>query len=243
MAVRLTNKDKEKLRRINNNVRRKNKQMDNLGIGDIYHIETLPISQVKSRKQLNDYYDNARRYTRGYGFKFKQNIYGVTVTRRELAQAKRLAQDITRERQKRFKEVAPKEFKSYGKPTGSSVYQRRFMTARGDDKYDIFDPVSLNFGTLQSRGQFERRVANYMKQLEPDYIGKKNELLKDNIIKAMRKHWGNYADKSIEYVKSLSPDEVVEQFLTEDIFDFKYIYRDDDKARQAEIFEATYNLA
>ena len=95
MAVRLTNKDKEKLRRINNNVRRKNKQMDNLGIGDIYHIETLPISQVTSRKQLNDYYDNARRYTRGYGFKFKKNAYGVVASYRELAQAKRLAEEVT----------------------------------------------------------------------------------------------------------------------------------------------------
>ena len=241
MALRLTQRDKDKIRKVNQSITRKNKQLDRLGV-DIYK-PVIKASDFTSRKQLNNYLDEARTYTRSYAYKYKQNVYGVTVSNRELAQAKRLAQDITRERQKRFKEVAPKEFKSYGKPTGSSVYQRRFMTARGDDKYDIFDPVSLNFGTLQSRGQFERRVANYMKQLEPDYIGKKNELLKDNIIKAMRKHWGSYADKSIDYVKSLSPDEVLEQFLTEDIFDFKYIYRDDDKARQAEIFEATYNLA
>lgn len=241
MALRLTQKDKDKIRKVNQSIARKNKQLDNLGV-DIYK-PVIKASDFKTRKQLNNYLDEARTYTRSYAYKYKQNVYGVTVSNRELAQAKRLAQDITRERQKRFKEVAPKEFRSYGKPTGSSVYQRRFMTARGDDKYDIFDPVSLNFGVLQSRGQFERRVANYMKQLEPDYISKKNELLKDNIIRAMRKHWGNYADKSIDYVKSLSPDEVLEQFLTEDIFDFKYIYRDDDKARQAEIFEATYNLA
>ena len=241
MALRLTQRDKDKIRKVNQSITRKNKQLDKLGI-DIYK-PVIKASDFKTRKQLNNYLDEARTYTRSYAYKYKQNVYGVTVSNRELAQAKRLAQDITRERQKRFKEVAPKEFKSYGKPTGSSVYQRRFMTARGDDKYDIFDPVSFNFGVLQSRGQFERRVANYMKQLEPDYIGKKNELLKDNIIRAMRKHWGNYADKSIDYVKTLSPDEVLEQFLTEDIFDFKYIYRDDDKARQAEIFEATYNLA
>ena len=241
MALRLTQRDKDKIRKVNQSITRKNKQLDRLGV-DIYK-PVIKASDFTSRKQLNNYLDEARTYTRSYAYKYKQNVYGVTVSNRELAQAKRLAEAITRERQKRFKEVAPKEFKSYGKPTGSSVYQRRFMTARGDDKYDIFDPVSLNFGTLQSRGQFERRVANYMKQLEPDYISKKNELLKDNIIRAMRKHWGNYADKSIDYVKTLTPDEVLEQFLTEDIFDFKYIYRDDDKARQAEIFEATYNLA
>ena len=241
MALRLTQRDKDKIRKVNQSISRKNKQLDKLGV-DIYK-PVIKASDFTSRKQLNNYLDEARTYTRSYGYKYKQNIHGVTVSRRELAQAKRLAKDITRERQKRFKEVAPKEFKSYGKSTGSSVYQRRLMTKKGDDKYDIFDPVTFDFGILQSRGQFERRVANYMKQLEPDYISKKNELLKDNIIRAMRKHWGNYADKSIDFVKSLTPDEVLEEFLTEDIFDFKYIYRDDDKARQAEIFEATYNLA
>lgn len=240
MAVRLTNKDKEKLRRINNNVRRKNKQMENYGI-DIY-VSTLPQSKITSRKQLNDYYDRARKYTRGYAYKYKKNTYNVVASNIEIAQAKRLAQDITRARNKRFKEVAPKEFKSYGKSTKSSVYQRRLMTKDGEDKYAMFDPVDFDFSKIQTRRQFEHRMDYYLKQLEPDYIPKKNEQLKDNIIKAMRKHWGKYANKSIEYVKSLSPEEVVEQFLTEDIFDFKYIYRDDDKARQAEIFEATYNL-
>ena len=240
MAVRLTNKDKEKLRRINNNVRRKNKQMENYGI-DIY-VSTLPQSKITSRKQLNDYYDRARKYTRGYAYKYKKNTYNVVASNIEIAQAKRLAQDITRARNKRFKEVAPKEFKSYGKSTKSSVYQRRLMTKDGEDKYAMFDPVDFDFSKIQTRRQFEHRMNYYLRQLEPDYIPKKNEQLKENIIEAMRKHWGKYANKSIEYVKSLSPEEVVEQFLTEDIFDFKYIYRDDDKARQAEIFEATYNL-
>ena len=240
MAVRLTNKDKEKLRRINNNVRRKNKQMENYGI-DIY-VSTLPQSKITSRKQLNDYYDRARKYTRGYAYKYKKNTYNVVASNREIAQAKRLAQDITRARNKRFKEIAPKEFKTYGKSTKSSVYQRRLMTKDGEDKYAMFDPVDFDFSKIQTRRQFEHRMDYYLRQLEPDYIPKKNEQLKENIIKAMRKHWGKYANKSIEYVKSLSPEEVVEQFLTEDIFDFKYIYRDDDKVRQAEIFEATYNL-
>lgn len=241
MAVRLTNKDKEKLRRINSSVRRKNKQMENYGI-DIY-VSTLPQSKITSRKQLNDYYDRARKYTRGYAYKYKKNTNNVVASNIEIAQAKRLAQAITRARNKRFKEIAPKEFKTYGKSTKSSVYQRRLMTKDGEDKYAMFDSVKFDFSKIQTRRQFEHRMNYYLKQLEPDYIPKKNEQLKENIIKAMRKHWGKYANKSIEYVKSLSPEEVVEQFLTEDIFDFKYIYRDDDKARQAEIFEATYNIA
>lgn len=237
MAVRLTNKDKEKLRRINNNVRRKNKQMENYGV-DIY-VSTLPIDKVTSRKQLNDYYDRARKYTRGYAYKYKQNNYGTVVSYIELAKAKRLAQEVTRERQKRLMKIAPQEFKTRGKPTGSSIMQRKLM---GDSRYDIYDPVKFRFGSLRNREQFENRVESLANQLNPEYITRKNEQLKENLIKAISTNWGKDGKKATDYIKSLSPDEVLKEFMSEDIFEFSYIYDENDVKRQIEIFEATYNL-
>ena len=237
MAVRLTNKDKEKLRRINNNVRRKNKQMENYGI-DIY-VSTLPQSKVTSRKQLNDYYDRARKYTRGYAYKYKQNNYGTVVSNIELAKAKRLAQEVTKERQKRLMKIAPEDFKTRGKPTGSSIMQRKLM---GDSRYDIYDPVKFRFGSLRNREQFENRVESLANQLNPEYITRKNEQLKENLIKAISTNWGKDGKKATDYIKSLSPDEVLKEFMSEDIFEFSYIYDENDIKRQIEIFEATYNL-
>lgn len=237
MAVRLTNKDKEKLRRINNNVRRKNKQMENYGV-DIY-VSTLPINKVTSRKQLNDYYDRARKYTKGYAYKYKQNKYGTVVSNIELAKAKRLADEVTRERQKRLMKIAPEEFKTRGKPTGSSIMQRKLM---GDSRYDIYDPVKFRFGSLRNREQFENRVESLANQLNPEYITRKNEQLKENLIKAISTNWGKDGKKATDYIKSLSPDEVLKEFMSEDIFEFSYIYDENDVKRQIEIFEATYNL-
>ena len=237
MAVRLTNKDKEKLRRINNNVRRKNKQMENYGV-DIY-VSTLPIDKVTSRKQLNDYYDRARKYTKGYAYKYKQNKYGTVVSNIELAKAKRLAEQVTRERQKRLMKIAPQDFKTRGKPTGSSIMQRKLM---GDSRYDIYDPVKFRFGSLRNREQFENRVESLANQLNPEYITRKNEQLKENLIKAISTNWGKDGKKATDYIKSLSPDEVLKEFMSEDIFEFSYIYDENDVKRQIEIFEATYNL-
>lgn len=237
MAVRLTNKDKEKLRKINNSVRRKNKQMDNYDLD--FYLPTLPISKVTSRKQLNEYYDTARRYTRGYGFKFKKNNYGVVASNREIAQAKRLANEVTKERQKRLMKIAPQEFKTRGKPTGSSIMQRKLM---GDSRYDVYDPVKFRFGSLRNREQFENRVESLANQLNPEYITKKNEQLKENLIKAISTNWGKDGKKATDYIKSLSPDEVLKEFMSEDIFEFSYIYDENDIKRQIEIFEATYNL-
>lgn len=237
MAVRLTKKDKEKLRRINNNVRRKNKQMENYGV-DIY-VSTLPIAKVTSRKQLNDYYDRARRYTRGYAFKYKKNKYGVVASNIEIARANRLAQDVSRQRLKRFMKIAPNEFKSRGQGIGSSVMQRKLM---GDDRFSMYDPVKLNFSSLRSRTQFENRIERFKEQLSSDYIDKKNQQLKDNIIRSMSENWGKAGKKAIDFIKGLSPDEVLSEFMSEDVFDFSYIYDRTRVNRQIEIFEATYNL-
>ena len=237
MAVRLTKKKKKKLRRINNNVRRKNKQMENYGV-DIY-VSTLPIDKVTSRKQLNDYYDRARKYTRGYAYKYKQNKYGTVASNIELAKAKRIAEEVTKQRQKRLMKIAPEEFKTRGKPTGSSIMQRKLM---GDSRYDIYDPVKFRFSSLRNREQFENRVESLANQLNPEYITRKNEQLKENLIKAISTNWGKDGKKAIEYIKSLSPDEVLKEFMSEDIFEFSYIYDENDIKRQIEIFEATYNL-
>ena len=237
MALRLTKNDKEKIKRVNNSVRRKNKQMDNYDI-DIY-MPVISATKFTSRKQLNEYLDQARKYTRGYAYKYKKNQYGTVVSNIELARAKRLAQDVTRERAKRFKEIAPKEFKSRGKGIGSSIMQRKLM---GDDRFAMYDPVTFNFSSLRSRSQFENRVESLMNQLKPDYISSKNKQLKNNIIRAMQENWGKSGKKAIDFIKAMSPENVVKEFMSEDVFNFSYIYDKTQVDRQVEIFEATYNL-
>ena len=237
MAVRLTKKDIDNLNKVNRSVARKNKQMDNYGV-DIYK-PILKAKDITSRKQLNEYLDEARVYTRSYAYKYKQNLYGTTVSNIELARAKRLAEEVSRERAKRFKEIAPKEFKSRGKGIGSSIMQRKLM---GDDRYSMYDPVRVNFGSLRNRQQFENRIENLAKQLDPEYIEGKNKQLKDNIIRAMQENWGKDGKKSIDFIKNMSPDDVVKEFMSEDVFSFSYIYDKAQAKRQVEIFEATYNI-
>lgn len=237
MALRLTKNDKEKIKRVNNSVRRKNKQMDNYDI-DIY-MPVISATKFTSRKQLNEYLDQARKYTRGYAYKYKKNQYGTVVSNIELARAKRLAQAVTRERAKRFKEIAPKEFKSRGKGIGSSIMQRKLM---GDDRFAMYDPVTFNFSSLRSRSQFENRVESLSNQLKPDYISSKNKQLKNNIIRAMQENWGRSGKKAIDFIKAMSPENVVKEFMSEDVFNFSYIYDKTQVDRQVEIFEATYNL-
>lgn len=238
MALRLTKKDKDKIKRVNQSIRRKNKQMENYGLVD-FNKPIIKASEFKSRKQLNDYLSEARTYTRGYGFKYRMNQYGTVAKLSEIAKGRRLAEAVSRDRAKRFRKIAPEEFKSRGKGIGSSVMQRKLM---GDDRYSMYDPVKFNFKSLRNVEQFEQRIKGLSRQLESDYIENRNTQLKNNIIKAMQDNWGKDGKKAIDYVKSLTPDEVLREFMTEDVFDFSYVYDENHTKRQIEIFEATYNL-
>ena len=123
--------------------------------------------------------------------------------------------------------------------TGSSVMQRKLM---GDDRYSMYDPVKFNFRSLRNREQFEKRVEGLSNQLQPDYIPMKNRQLRENIIKAMRDNWGKKGKKAIDYVKNMSDEELLKEFMTEDVFDFSYIYDKNEVDRQIEVFMATYKI-
>ena len=85
MALRLTSKDKEKIKRVNNSVRRKNKQMDNYNI-DIY-LPVISATKFTSRKQLNEYFsiDTGEGYPKNDNTKRRYNVIGPMI-RKRLAQ-------------------------------------------------------------------------------------------------------------------------------------------------------------
>ena len=46
----------------------------------------------------------------------------------------------------------------------------------------------------------------------------------NNILKAMQENWGADGKKSIEFIQNMAPNDVVKEFMSEDVFDFRYIY-------------------
>lgn len=238
MALRLTEKDKKNLQRVNANVRRKNNRLRDYGVK-----ETLPVlrlNNVKSRKQLNEYYDSARRYLRGYGNRYvkvepraSDNKYALPLS--DVTSARRLARQVSKERERRFKEYETRPFMSRGKPTASSVYQRQLM---GDDRYDVFKPVSLKLESFKSQKDFAKRVKTLEKMSSPDYIHDMNERLKENVKIAITNSWGEKGEKAKKIVDAMSDKEFIDTYFTEDIFAFEYIYDENQKDRKIEQFES-----
>lgn len=239
MALRLTQKDKDKLKRINSNVRAKNNRLRNYGVNDI--LPTLNIKDVKSRKQLNNYYDLARQYTRGYGNRYikvdsykNDNPYALRLS--DVTQARRLAREISKERARRFDKYKDLIFKTRGRPTSSTVLQRQLM---GDDRYDMFRPIKVNLKSFRSEKDFQNRLNTLVKMSSKDYINEMNSRLRENIKIAIDNNWGKDGENAKRLIDNMSDEEFLNEYITEDIFAFEYIYDPNQRERKIEQFEAT----
>lgn len=241
MALRLTQKDKDKLKRINNSVRAKSNRLRSIGVPFENRLQPLNIKNITSRKQLNDYYDVARQYTRGYGNRYvkvkprsSDKVYALRLS--DVTSARRLAREVTKDRERRFSKYKDRTFLSRNKPTDSSIAQRQLM---GDDRYDMFLPVKLKLESFKSEKDFQNRVNTLLKMTTKGYFEQQNRRLKENIKIAIDNSWGKKGTKAKKLIDNMSDDDFIDTYLTEDIFEFGYIYDENQKDRKIEQFEAT----
>lgn len=217
MALRLTKQDKEKLQKINNSVRaKKNRLKNNYNVDST--IEPLKISNVTSRTQLNNYYEEAREFIRGYGNKYRKNKYGFVARQVDINKAKYQVERANKERARRLQALKDEEFKTRGKSTGFTALDRFLM---GDSRYSSYEPIKFDFNTIRNQKHFDKRLANIVYSSTPEYFNKKNETLKDNILSAIATNWGNLGLEAFKFISNLTPDEVARYYETEDVFNFE----------------------
>ena len=217
MALRLTKRDKEKLQKINNSVRaKKNRLKNNYNIDST--IKPLKISDVTSRTQLNNYYEEAREFVRGYGNKYRKNKYGFVARRVDINRAKYQVERANKERARRLQALKDEEFKTRGKSTGFTALDRFLM---GDSRYSSYEPIKFDFNTIRNQKHFDKRLANIINSSTPEYFNRKNETLKYNILNAIKNNWGNLGKDAYSVISNLTPDEVARLYETEDVFNFE----------------------
>lgn len=241
MALRLTKRDKEKLQKINNSVRaKKNRLKNNYNIDST--IKPLKISDVTSRTQLNNYYEEAREFVRGYGNKYRKNKYGFVARRVDINRAKYQVERANKERARRLQALKDEEFKTRGKSTGFTALDRFLM---GDSRYSSYEPIKFDFNTIRNQKHFEKRLANIIYSSTPEYFNRKNETLKDNILNAIKNNWGNLGKDAYSFISNLTADEVAHYYETEDVFNFEIFGSPQglgDVNKNIEYFNQTFGL-
>lgn len=241
MAIRITRKDRDMIRKINNNVRAKERRLKN-NYGITSDFKTKNVTSFKSRSELKEYVRNANSFTRGYGNKYRKNKYGFVASLYDIAQARHATARANKERKRQLDKFKLEEFKSRGKSTGFTALDRMLM---GDSRYSSFEPIKFNFNSIRNQRHFDKRLENIINSSTKDHFDKKNEILKQNILKSIEQNWGNLGKEAYEFIKDKTSDEVAKLFLTEDVFDFEVFGSPQnlgDIAKNIERFYMTFNL-
>ena len=100
MAIRITKKDKDLIRRINQNVRAKERRLRNeYGITSDFNVKN--VNKFKTRAELNNYISEARGFTRGYANRYRKNKYGFVARVVDIHKAQYETERANKERKRR----------------------------------------------------------------------------------------------------------------------------------------------
>ena len=99
--IRITKKDRELIKRVNANVRaKKNRLKNDYKIESDFYVK--PISKFQSRSELNKYLEDARKFTRGYGNRYRKNKYGFVARVVDIHKAEFATERANQERKRQL---------------------------------------------------------------------------------------------------------------------------------------------
>ena len=215
MAVRLSKKDLERIRKTNQFIRGKKRRIKN-NYGIDVAIFPININEIKSRKELNDFYDTARRFRNSSRYRYVKNKYGFTVTRYDYNQMKYLVDRVNTRRKRAWNKIKHEEFR-VNSNVPIDLETRRWMEP---NRYGAYNLMTFNFQGFRDLKQWNNR-REHLKLLTKDtYYRNKNEQLKENILNAIATHWGIEGYDAYQMIDSMSAEDVVHEFETNDIFSF-----------------------
>lgn len=235
--MKITQQDRELLKKTNNNIQRKNKVLKNYKIDKSMKVKS--IDDFETRKEFNNYITNAHTFTHSPSNIYRKNRYGVVGSQQTLNEIKNELQKVNKQRKEKWNELKNLDFKSRGEKTGTTLKQRQLM---GDDRFNVYQPLKFDFKNIKSRKELEEKLESFKYKQTDEYYDKRRQILKENLIKAIDENWGANGKQAKEYIKGLSNEEVEKQFISEDVFHFDYIYNEKKLKSQINRFNRTFGL-
>lgn len=208
--MRVTKKDREEFKRLNRNVKAKERRVEkNYGVDLRGEVNTpSSVEDFQSRKEYNSWKDQAKSFTNraNLNYQFAQNENGVVATKKELHdinQMTKQAQNITDKRNEARANLprVNEEGKVQGKV--EDIMTRQATKQR-------FARVSdFDFNSIETRAQLELRKRTVEKRSSEDFYTNAEETLKENFVDMFGRATKGAEDSDyvVEELSKLPPDE------------------------------------
>lgn len=225
------------VRRINKLVQNKQSRIRTQSGLEVEGVDTTQYKKFSSRKEINRYLKEMEGFLdRKADFKV-QNKKGVNLNYSDIKEIEKEVKRINKKKEQEFAKFKDLEFKHRGVPTGLTVEQQANpVIGMGDIKFaDISKKKTFNPHRFESQKELDRYKENLFDIYKDDFTRKKNQLYKDNYIKAMQNEFGNESKHLQEHIEKMDLDEFIKTYYTENNADILFVY--DEFSRQIRIRE------
>lgn len=231
-------KDLVKLKKLNQSTRRKKRRLEKI-YGVKHNIDIQDISSFQSRKEFNKYINELEKFTDRKNFTYVKNKYGVVISRDDMNEIKTHIKKINKQKRKDYRKIKNKTFKTRGQNTLEKVNDRKLM---GDTRFDEFTEKTFNFDRFRDQKEIEMYKKSVNKQAKSDYVIELRKKYKSNYIIALQNVFGKMGKKLISKVKSMSLEDFLEIYYTEDIGIIDYLYEFTDVLQKLRELEIVFNV-
>jgi hypothetical protein len=232
-SIRIRNKDRELIRKLNNRVYSKKSRLKKLDL--LPDIQTKGITEFETRKEFNAYVKEMEAFTSRQN-QYTRNQKGATLPVQTLENIEREIARINKQITKRKETIEEKAFTFAGEETGMKAGER--LTFIKERRFESLIPLKYNPDRYRNVSEMEKHLEQIKKSHKGDFLKKKDILYKNNYLSGVARIHGDDS-QLYKIVKRMPLAKFIQFYYTETLAEMTYIY---DEALRKEIHDMLVKL-
>ena len=153
-------------------------------------------------------------------FQFEKNPYGHVATKSDLKKIEQGDKRVMKMFEKKIDEQKDKPFFVNGKMMGTQEFKSLWLSKPDTGGFYQWKP--FDFQKARDPNAVKKRLQRLDVVLEPDYFDKRTQRMQENFLREIEFSFNSEADKVLDMLKYLRPDDFYELFqMFPDVFDFR----------------------
>lgn len=196
----------------------------NYGVELDAKISVPKLDEFKSRKEYNEWKENAQRFTNRYTkeFQFVKNDYGVVTNKQRIYDIQKATEKAQIVADKKNQKVATEKFYSSGKEEGTVGQQMKQM--KSPNAPGISRPDDFDFKKVRNPSRLNEIEDSMKKRANPETFDKRTLKMKITFERELEETFNSDAQELLELIEDIPLDDFYYLYLKNREFDFQLFY-------------------
>ena len=223
VPIRITSSDQKEYARLVRNAKAKIRRTNQKYQVDLTSDIKIPsINEFRTREEFNKWKQKMSSFTNRSNLKyqFEKNRYGVVATKKDLNRIRRDDEKALKIIEEKINQQKDKPFYVNGKMVGTQEFKSLWLAKPDIGGFYKWKP--FDWENVRDKRAVANRLKRLDKVLEEDYFDKRTAKMKQNFIEELQFSFNSEADKVVDMLQYLRPDDFYELYnMFPDVFDFR----------------------